>query len=169
MRQFDPNLGEGDHGSLIQGEVTDLVIAEYPEIGLSNHVVNAKKPFTVTVKWEVFGPLADMWLGYDGMAEFWSVELFAESIGGGPETTIAEDKTIHKYDDATKEGTPPARFKYEAAVKVLPNLLPEGNPGPGPSGLYRISASVFLNDSSPHPYDLIGFLDGPVIQVEDPT
>ena len=69
----------------------------------------------------------------------WTVEAYAESMGPGPELQIAAT-TVPKNGLA-----------YSTTLHVPAGTLPEGNPGPGgPSGVYKLTVTAFLNSSIPH-------------------
>lgn len=167
MQQFDPNIV-----NFMQGDMTSLAItapAAFPSPALPNHVVDPSKPFVVTVTWEVYGALVPLWLA--ALSDNWRVEVFAESIGGGPEKRIGQTSKAKSDTVACSDPTKVNCRRYEVEVRVPPGTLPEGNPG-GPaddtSGLYKLAGTVFLNSTLGTPgFDLIGYHDGPLIQVED--
>ena len=59
---------------------------------------------------------------------------------------------------------------FSASLTVSVGKLPEGNPSNGgPSGVYKLVTTVFLNSSiGGAGFDISGFAEGPVIRVEDP-
>ncbi|TCC48930.1 hypothetical protein E0H75_20420 [Kribbella capetownensis] len=157
MQQFDPNIP-----GLIQGEVTTVTIidpaGEFPPFQVGNHVLDRTDAFKISVKWEVTGPLRPLWLS--ALGGKWNVQAFAESLGGGPEILLAADNTV----DAD-----PAVSNYAVELNVAPNTLDEGNPGSQVSGIYKVVVSVFLDSNLGAPgFDMTGFNEGPIIQVEDP-
>jgi hypothetical protein len=158
MQQFDPNIP-----GLIEGQVTTVIVTDpantFPGFEVGNHVLNADDSFDVTVKWEVTGLLRPLWLA--ALAGNWNVQAFAESIGGGPEILLAQDNTV---------AADPARSQYEVTFTVPPSTLQEGNPGDNVSGIYKLVVSVFLNSDLGSPgFDMTGFNEGPIIQVENPV
>ncbi len=158
MQQFDPNIP-----GLIEGQITTFVVID-PARGLApfevgNHVLNADDSFDVTVKWEVTGLLRPLWLAALGGS--WNVQVFAESIGGGPELLIGRDDSV---------AADPLQSQYEVTFTVPPSTLQEGNPGDNVSGIYKLVVSVFLNSDLGAPgFDMTAFNEGPIIQVENPN
>jgi hypothetical protein len=155
MEQFDPNRpGE------IEGEITSLLVIDPaapqpPHRG--NHVVDTTKPFDVVVEWSVSGTDVPLWL--NGRTSNWNVSAYAESIGAGFEGLLASDTTV---------AADPATSSYRATINVPAGKLTEANPGSDVSGLYKLAVTVFLNSDLPGSgFDMIGFREGPIIQVED--
>ncbi len=161
MDRFDPQIP----GGLIEGEFTGITITE-PAVSpyVSNLVINPDQSFTVEMQWEIRGFLAPLWLAALGGS--WSVEVFAESVGPGPEIRIAS-KSV-PVSGGTTTGTT-TRFT-SGPITVPAGMLPEGNPGAGnPSGVYRLACSCFLNSNLGQPgYDIMGFAEGPAIMIENP-
>jgi hypothetical protein len=163
MQQFDPNLPGPNPGDpdLIVGDITAVVVLDpgtFQPFDVGNKVLDPNKPFKVVVKWKISGLLRPLWL--TALGGKWNVQVFAESLGGGPELLVASDNTV----DAD-----PAKSDFEATLTVPANTLPEGNPGSNISGIYKLVVSVFLNSTLPDPgFDMIGFSEGPIIQIEDP-
>ena len=64
----------------------------------------------------------------------------------------------------------PAVADYAVELTVPPNALDEGNPGSQTSGIYKLVVSVFLDSTLGSPgFDMTGFNEGPIIQVENPV
>src|SRR5258708_35840622 len=86
MQQFDPNIP-----GLIGGDVTTVVVIDpagtFPPFEGGNHVLNRNDSFQVNVAWEITGLLRKIWL--QALGGNWHVQLFAGSIGGGPEILLA--------------------------------------------------------------------------------
>jgi hypothetical protein len=165
MDRFDPNIP-----GLLEGELARVAITDpQPFVhGLGNKVVDRNRPFTLTIEWEVYGQVAPIWLR--ALAGNWNVSVYAESLGSGPERrlgSVAVDTTV--FQPSTDPNRVNGR-RYRADIAVPPNTLPEHDPGTDLSGIYRIVGSVFLDSrvAGEPGYDLIGFSDGPMIQVEDP-
>jgi len=157
MQQFDPNIP-----GLIGGDVTTVVVidpaSEFPfEVG--NHVVNRDDSFQVKVTWEITGLLRPLWLS--ALGGNWNVQLYAESLGGGPEILLASDNSV---------AADPSTGSYSVTLNVAPSALDEGNPGSNVSGIYKLVVSVFLDSTLGSPgFDMTGFNEGPIIQVENPV
>ena len=157
MQQFDPNIP-----NLIGGDITTVVVIDpagtFPPFEVGNHVLNRNDSFKVDVAWKVTGLLRPIWL--QALGGTWNVQLYAESIGGGPEILLASDNS---------QAADPATGDYSVTLTVPPNALQEGDPGSNISGIYKLVVSVFLNSNLGKPgFDMTGFNEGPIIQVEDP-
>jgi hypothetical protein len=158
MQQFDPNIP-----GLIGGDVTTVVVIDpagtFPPFEVGNHVLNANDSFQIDVSWEVNGLLAPLWLS--ALGGNWNVQVFAESLGGGPEILLARDDS---------QAADPNRLTYSVRLTVPPTSLEEGNPGSNISGIYKLVVSVFLDSTLGQPgFDMTGFNEGPIIQVENPV
>jgi hypothetical protein len=168
MHAMSTNQFQPDIPAFLEGEVQSVkVIApvNFPPPALPNLVVDPSKPFTLEVAWEVFGALTPLWIG--ALDARWSVDVYAESIAGGPEARlggITVDKNTFTPDGAKVNGR-----IYTANIIVPANTLQEGDPGSPVSGLYKLGVVVFLNSSLGTPgFDLVGYSDGPLIQAENP-
>jgi hypothetical protein len=160
-QRFDPNIPNPNPAleALIGGDVTMRVVdpaGNFPPFEVGNLVLERDKPFDVVVQWKVLGFFKSLWL--KALGGNWVVQLFAESVGQGPEirlggATVAADET---------------KFDYEATIPVAANTLQEGDPNSDISGIYKLVVSVFLDSTlGPPGFDMIGFAEGPYIQVED--
>jgi hypothetical protein len=179
ISKFDPYLmvppGNPAGTPWMRGEFTDITLNdpanEFAPLSLSNLVVDRTKPFRLDVKWYVEGQLAHLWL--NALGGSWNLEAYAESIGPGPEIRIAADSV--SVASASISGT---KHEYSANLTVPAFTLPEGNPGGNPatdpSGKYKLAVSCFLNSSlgignpTVPGYDITGFVEGPIIRVENP-
>ena len=165
MQQFDPNIP-----GLIEGEVTSVVVIDpalaFPPFQLGNSVLDPSKDFQIAVNWSITGLLRPLWLFALSQAKKpaenpWNVQVFAESLGGGPEILLARDDSVV---------ADPNVFDYAVTLTVPAGTLPEGDPGSEVSGIYKLVASVFLDSNLGSPgFDMVGFNEGPIIQVEDPN
>lgn len=158
MQQFDPNIP-----GLIEGNVTTVVVIDpagtFPPFEVGNHVLNRNDSFQVNVEWKITGLLRPLWLA--ALGGNWNVQVFAESIGGGPEILLARDDSV---------AADPNRSDYAVQLTVPPNALDEGDPGSNTSGIYKLVVSVFLNSDLGSPgFDMTGFNEGPIVQVENPV
>jgi hypothetical protein len=53
---------------------------------------------------------------------------------------------------------------------VPANAIPGDDfPSGDVSGQYKLSVSAFMDSKSGPPYDILGYMDGPLIQVENPA
>jgi hypothetical protein len=158
MQQFDPNIP-----GLIEGDITTVVVIDpagtFPPFEVGNHVLNSNDSFQVNVAWKITGLLRPLWLS--ALGGKWNVQLFAESLGGGPEILLASDNSV--------AALPPSE-DYSVQLSVPANALAEGNPGSNVSGIYKLVVSVFLDSTLGSPgFDMTGFNEGPIIQVENPV
>lgn len=170
MEQFDPNI-PGFMEASCTG-VTLTAPAGFPAPALPNRVIDPTQDFTLHIEWEAFGALTTLWLA--ALSNTWRVEVFAESLGGGPEQRIASG-TLNKNTTVpcTVNAAQPNCTKWELDVTVPANTLPEGAPAASanaPSGIYKMAISLFLDSNLGTPgYDIVGYHEGPIIQVENPA
>lgn len=158
MQQFDPNIP-----GLIEGNITTVKVIDptgtFPPFEVGNHVLHRNESFQINVEWKITGLLRPLWLS--ALKGNWNVQVFAESMGGGPEVLLARDDSV---------AADPNVSDYAVQLTVPANALTEGNPGSNSSGIYKLVVSVFLNSNLGAPgFDMTGFLEGPIIQVEDPA
>ncbi|MGH3825502.1 MAG: hypothetical protein ACRDRA_22090 [Pseudonocardiaceae bacterium] len=159
MDQFDPNLP-----NLMQGEITSVIVRDSGFV--PNLVVDPTQNFFVDVEWEIFGGQVALYL--NGADQFWDVSVYGESIGSSPEILLGS-VTKDKADTVACTVNGPICSKYEARVTVVGSNLEEHIPGTAQSGIYKLAVAVFLNSNlGPAGFDLIGFKEGPMIQVENP-
>lgn len=144
----------------LQGEITAVTVdapPNFPPPAVGTHVVDPAKPFGVIVTWTLTGVLVPLWQTALGGA--WDVTVYAESQAGGPETKIGNATVT----------TVPLQNAYTVTITASASGLEEHDPNSPRSGIYQLSAAVFLNSSLPAPgFDLVGFRGGPLIQVESP-
>ena len=128
---------------------------------VGNVIINPALPFTIEVEWTLKGFFVPLWLA--ALGGNWVVEAYADCIGPGPEKRIAVLNV--PVGPAVQPKT------YSATLTVAANELPEHDPGPaGPSGIYRLTVSAFLNSTLGAPgYDIIGFAEGVTIRAENPV
>jgi hypothetical protein len=153
---MDPSLFIGDFTNV---KVVDP--AAPPPLMVGNRVIDPSKPFTIEVEWKLSGFFVPLWLA--ALGGNWVVEAYAESIGPGQEKRIAV---------ANVPVGPTVQPKtYAVTLNVPAGTLEEHSEGPaGPSGVYRLTVSAFLNSSLGVPgYDIAGFTEGPIIKCENPV
>lgn len=157
MDQFDPN-----YPGLMQGDITNVAVIDPAPLGqLGNLVLDPDRDFTLEITWRVFGALASLWLA--PLDQNWRVDVYAESLGAGPEKRIGR---------ASKDKTQSSScgvdcLEYTVTVTVPAGTLPEDDGG-DVSGAYKLVVSVFLN-SAIGPYDVTGIREGPIIRMENPN
>ena len=160
--KFDPNIA-----GLISGEFTSVALDEpggFGEGSPGNLVINEDQPFSINVTWKMEGPLTPLWLA--ALGGNWSVSAYAESVGPGPELILKQDSV--PVSSAVVNGT---TRTWTHTLVVPAGTLQEENPGNplGPSGIYRLAVTTFLDSTLGAPgYDIIGFFEGPAIKVENP-
>jgi hypothetical protein len=161
MQQFDPNLP-----GLIQGEVTATVVIDpadtFSPFEVGNHVLNRADPFQVKVDWELTGLIAKLWLAAlqnNPAGNQWDVSVYAESLGGGSEIRLGTELVPVDFNT----------LAYTATVDVPANVLDEHAPGTDTGGIYKLVVAVFLNSNLGAPgFDITGYNEGPIVQVENP-
>lgn len=159
MHQFDPNF-TGTPPFEISGEVTAVRVLEG---GVQrNNVIDPTKDLDVEVEWEIDGGLTNLWLSALAPAQ-WRVSVHAESQGAGDEKTLGEVFV----PIGPLAGSPP--YRRSATINVPAPVPLQGHSG-ATSGVYKLMVTVFLNSNIPGGgYDMIGFAEGPFIQVENPA
>lgn len=165
MLQFDPNIP-----GLMEGEVTGVaVIDPQPfKYGVGNHVVDPNKPFELKIEWTIFGQLVPLWLS--ALEGEWDVSVYAESLGKGPEKRLGTAKVKTTEAEELEDKTKPNLKKYTVTIKVPEKTLPPHDPGSDVGGIYKLVTAVFLNSkiAGVLGFDLVGYSEGPIIQVEEP-
>jgi hypothetical protein len=153
MDQFDPQIPP-----FIEGEVTNVAVLEG---GPSpNLVIDPTLPFEVQVDWKVFGILVPLWL--TALDQEFVVSVYAEGMGASPEIRIGT-ATKDKDDFIACAGN--NCREYSVRVQIPPILTEDAG---DESGIYKLVVSVFLNSSiQGGKFDLMGFREGPFIQIED--
>ncbi len=159
MQQFDPNIP-----GLIEGDVTTFVVID-PAGDVPAFRGGQPRPRTATTRsrstWSGRSPACSGRSGLSALGGNWNVQVFAESLGGGPEILLARDDSV---------AADPNMSDYAVQLTVPPTALAEGDPGSNVSGIYKLVVSVFLNSNLGNPgFDMTGFNEGPIIQVEDPA
>ncbi|MBX2820179.1 MAG: hypothetical protein KTR29_10880 [Rhodothermaceae bacterium] len=161
---FDPRLDVGGF-NLFKGEAAGIVVIDpitpNPPF-VKNFVLDPSKPFDLKVSWELDGFLVPIWLSALDSSN-WNVQVFAESVGPG------DEKLIASISEPVGAITNPKT--YDVTITVPANALAEGNPGQANvSGIYKLTACIFLNSSLGTPgYDIVGFAEGPTIKIENPV
>ena len=155
--QMDPTLFFGEFTKLT---VVDPVPLAPPMVG--NLTIDPSKEFTIEVEWKLKGFFVPVWLSALSGSD-WLVEAYADAIGPGDEIRIASE--------TVPVGPVSDPITYKAKLKVKSGTLKEHDPGPaGPSGIYRLTISAFLNSTlGPPGYDIIGFAEGVTIRAENPV
>lgn len=157
LTTFDPDRGAGN----FQGHFTKVNVIDPAAPGHTpNLVLDPSKPYEIEVEWALDG--TDVPLYISALDDKWNIQVFAESMGPGPELKIAEDNSLAK-------GAPGVNVTYSKTVTIPAGVLQEGNPGQDVSGVYKLTVAVFLNSSLGAPgFDIAGFAEGPIIRVENP-
>lgn len=158
MHQFDPNFS-GTPPFEITGDITSVKVVEGGV--LPNRVVDPTKPLEIEVEWKVEGGLTNLWLTALRPAD-WRVSVYAESQGAGAEVRLGEV--------TVPIGALGALPYTRTATITVPAPVPLQQHGGQNSGVYKLTVAVFLNSSIPGGgFDMIGFAEGPYIQVENPA
>jgi hypothetical protein len=158
--QFDPNIP-----GLIEGDITSVAVIDPPSLPfqVGNLVLDPSKAFTVEIKWQVFGAITPVWLA--ALDQLWDVNVYAESLGAGPEIRLGNESR----DKNTFNACAGVNCReYTVTVTVPPDTLEEDSGNV--SGIYKLVVSVFLNSSLGSPgFDITGFREGPIIKMENPN
>jgi hypothetical protein len=152
MQQFDPNIP-----GLIEGEVKTFIVTDpastVPPFEVGNHVLDPSESFELSVSWSITGLLRPLWLA--ALGGRWNVQVFAESVGAGEELLLASDDSV---------AADPTVFDYALRFTVPGGTLVDGAPG---RHLYKLVVAVFLSSDLGEPgFDMTGFQEGPIIQVQ---
>jgi hypothetical protein len=159
MSGFDPQMAPNlFFGEFTKIKVVDPAVPTPPMVG--NLVIDPTKPFSIEIEWKLSGFFVPLWLAALGGS--WVVEAYAESIGPG------QEKRISLVNVPVGPAVQPKT--YSVTMPVAANELQEHTAGPGgPSGVYKLTITAFLNSSLGVPgYDIAGFAEGPVIRAENP-
>jgi hypothetical protein len=162
LSQFDPEIA-----NLFRGEITAVEVNDPAILGhVPNLVLNPNRPFEVRVDWTLTGSEVPVYLKALEDSD-WIVTVYAESMGPGPEVKLGEGTEPNGFTVST---SPTPAFSWSHTLSVPAGLLVEEDPGvPGASGVYLLTATVFLNSDIGSPgFDVVGFRQGPMIKVEDP-
>lgn len=161
MHQFDPLDTTGP--LTIEG---DIIAVRLREGGVpSNHVIDPTKDLDIDVEWQVDGTLANLWLSaLSGQGSQWRVSCYVESQGAGDEKRLGERNVPVGALGA---------LPYTRSTTIhVPAPVPLDEHTGAISGVYKLVVAVFLNNNSattPGPYDMVGFAEGPMFQVENPA
>jgi hypothetical protein len=115
--------------------------------GNPNRVLDQGVGFNVRVDWHLDGTLKSM------IAGTWTVRLFVESMGPGPEAQIGSTNVPLV-----------ANPNYTATINVPANALPAGPPA---SGVYKIVV-VITHEAFGIKTEMAGFGEGPLVDVRQP-
>ncbi len=170
--RFDPNLPGLAEGNITRVAVIDPALNFDSGFEFGNFVIDPTRPFDVRVDWELFGLIVPPWV--TALGGNWDVSVYAESLGGGTEARLGT-ALVSALPLPPPTATPPPtpRFRYSATVNVTASSLLEHTPGSNEGGIYKLAVAVFLNSNIIIPgfpgFDMIGFSEGPIIQVENPV
>lgn len=129
-----------------------------PPIMVQNNVIDPTKPWAIEVEWALEGFFVPLYLA--ALGGNWVVEAYADAMGPGQEKRIAVVNV--PVGPATNPKT------YTVTLPVAAGEIQEHTPG-GPSGIYRLTVSAFLNSTLGLPgYDISGFADGITFRAEKP-
>jgi hypothetical protein len=147
---FDPNMPGIIEGTVSVAVTDPAPVGPPPQAG--NLVLDPTLAFTVTVTITVTGTQRDLFLASaDGN---WEVQVYAEAFGPGDEELIGSDNL---QAPAVNQGT------YQVDITVAPGTLPPA--GANSSGIYKLTAAVFLKSQAGRGNNILGFTEGPVLQM----
>jgi hypothetical protein len=122
--------------------------------GTPNNILQENIGGSVKVDWAFSGP-GRFFLS----ATQFQVDLYAESIGPGPE------KLVGTVPNPGSNHTPGPTWNFSRTVVIPAGSLPAQ--GPGASGVYRLTV-VITNSIGGVRTALGGFVEGPVIEMRSP-
>src|SRR5262245_50348140 len=115
LSTFDPDRGVG----VFKGEFTKVNVLEPSVPGhVRNLVIDPTKDFDIEIEWKIEG--SDVALYLAALGGNWDIEVFAESLGPGPELRIASGTV------PAGSGGPLKTYNTTLTVKA-PSGLVEGN------------------------------------------
>jgi hypothetical protein len=117
-------------------------------------IIDTDHDFRVRVRWSLERPAADL-LGDD-----WIVQVYAESIGPGPEQRLGVETV-----PVSSGSVSATQVEFTGTINVPAGTLPAE--AANRSGVYMLVAVVTYNGAF-GPTVLAGFEQGPVIQLRDP-
>jgi hypothetical protein len=156
MTNFDPDRGVSFQGKFDFVNVIDLTA---PPGHQRNLVIDPQKKFAIEIQWTLTGGDVGLYLGHEATEESWRINIFAECMGPG------EDKVLYEGKEPKGEAEDPKIYAH--TCEIPPGKLPENIPDTQ-SGVYKLVATVFLNNTSNMGYDIAGFYEGPMIMIECP-
>lgn len=136
----------------LDGEITAVTILD--KDSNPNRVIDDEFPFNVTVDWNVKPPATAQLL--DGK---WVVNLYAESLGPGPEAKIGTGTL------AANGG-----LDYSLTIPVNPpygGLTSDETPPPD-SGVYQLTVVLTYRTNTGGLTEMAGFAEGPTFMLREP-
>jgi hypothetical protein len=130
------------------GAITQVTVIDNDNT--PNKVIDAANNFKVTVKWNVSPAVVAVLL--DGN---WTIKVFAESVGPGPEKLIAQ---------TTKPAT--GVVNYAETLTVLAGTL--SGDVPPDSGVYKLTVVITYRTTLGVLTEMAGFSEGPNILLREP-
>jgi hypothetical protein len=166
MAMFEPKIVIGTT-TVVEGMFTSVSVSQPPDPNRPGHVgnmvVDPTRPFTIDLAWQLSGVLGNVNVLINSVANQWNVQVYAERMGPGSDSTI--------FNGFTPAGSLvpvlnlPASWNYTCNIPV--GVLTENIPA-GSSGMYRLFIVVFANTNIAGADDIIGCYEGPIILVENP-
>jgi hypothetical protein len=156
MSYFEPQFENQIEGQINSVTVVDPARPDHTP----NFVLDPSKPFDINIEWELNGSQVPLYIDHPQTATNWTVNVFAESLGPGPELVI--------YNGSEAKGTGALSMSYSHSATVAAGSLSEHIPNTQ-SGMYKLVVTVFLNSTTGFGYDIAGCFEGPIIMVENPV
>lgn len=171
LTRFDPHFVVGGVDQCY-GEFTNFMVNQPPGVAgeHSNLVIDPSLPFQVKMDWQLDGTTAgagNVHATIGGLTTpNWRVDVYAESMGPGPEIKIHGNATAVPIGAA---GPLPMRWSYTAVIPAG-TLSQHSVAAGGPSGVYKLCTVVFANSTpGTGTPDICGYCEGPMILCEVPA
>lgn len=132
----------------LDGAVTAVAIIDHD--GNPNRVIDDQLPFDVTINWTVQPPATAALL--DGQ---WTVKVYAESMGPGPEVLIGTAVVAANGGPA-----------YSASINVPAGTLPSDVPPD--SGVYKLVVVITYRNTLNVLTEMAAFSEGPMFLLRRP-
>lgn len=137
-----------NHPSIIDAAIDTLLVID--KDGEPNMVIDVDTPFDMKVEWHVSGLIGPALQG-----SIWTINVYAESMGPGPEVTLVKNLTVP--------------FNWTGPVttftKTIPNIDPvDPSTGLKLDGAYKLTLVITSTNSAGVRLHLAGFVEGPLVQ-----
>ena len=130
-------------------------------------MLDPTQPFDIKVDWKIDGNIAELWLSALAVASpDWVVTAYAESVGPGFEKIlVAQNVPVLPLPSANRRSPTRRRSPCRRTPSTRRTPVTRWSPG-----VYKLVVTVFLDSTFGSPgYDIMGFAEGPVIKVENPS
>lgn len=136
----------------LEGQILSMTVTDTD--GNPNLVIDDENDFLVDVAWEVTPPVTAAVL--DGA---WDVDLYAESVGPGPDLLVASEK-----EPATGATT----YSHRFIVKPPYGGMTSKDTPPPDSGIYQLSVALTYRNKAGIRLEIAGFYEGQTVMLREP-